>query len=82
MLGMMTPGGGGGGSTTASEATTGGFVQMQYQLVQQVLKQAMRKITLTVSYDTGLDQQSFDTVLYVTDPVGMQKVFATMGLGL
>jgi general secretion pathway protein I len=84
MLGLMTPfgGGGGGDTTTHSEAATGGFVQMQYQLVQQVLKQAMRKITLTVSYDTGMDQESFDTVLYVTDPVGMAKVFQGLGLSL
>lgn len=80
MLGLLG-GGGGGDTTTASEATTGGFVQAQYQLVQQVLKQAMRKITLTVSYDTGMDKQSFDTVLYVTDPVGMKKAIPFLGGG-
>jgi general secretion pathway protein I len=80
MLGMLGMGGGGGGdTTTASEATTGGFIQMQYELVKRVLKESIRKITLTVSYDTGMDKQSFDTVLYVTDAAGMQKVLQGLG---
>lgn len=81
MLGMLGMGGGGGGddATTASEAATGGFIQMQYELVKRVLKESIRKITLTVSYDTGLDKQSFDTVLYVTDAAGMQKILQGLG---
>lgn len=80
MLGMMGMGGGGGGDpTTASEAATGGFIQMQYELVKRVLKESIRKITLTVSYDTGFFKESFDTVLYVTDAAGMQKVLQGLG---
>lgn len=81
MLGMLGMGGGGGGGdpTTASEAATGGFIQMQYELVKRVLKESIRKITLTVSYDTGMDKQSFDTVLYVTDAAGMQKILQGLG---
>jgi len=77
MLGMM--GGGGEGPTSAGEATTGGFIQGQYTLVQQVLKQAIRKITLTINYDTGLHKETFDVILYVTDAAGMQKVLGNLG---
>ena len=82
MLGMLGMGGGGGSGgdvTTASEAATGGFIQMQYELVKRVLKESIRKITLTVNYDTGMDKQSFETVLYVTDAAGMQKVLQGLG---
>ena len=49
--------------------------------MQQVLKQAIRKITLEVSYDTGVHKESFKTILYVTDAAGMQKVLGSLGLG-
>ena len=84
MLGMLGMGGGGGGSEgsgAASQQATAGFLQSQYTLVQQVLKQAIRKITLEVSYDTGVHKESFKTILYVTDAAGMQKVLGSLGLG-
>jgi general secretion pathway protein I len=78
MLGMMGMGGGT-GADSASDAATGGFIQAQYTLVQQVLKLSIRKITLTVNYDTGMDKQSFDTVLYVVDSTGIQKAMGNLG---
>jgi hypothetical protein len=78
MLGMMGMGGGG-GADSASDAATGGFIQSQYTLVQQVLKLSIRKITLNVSYDTGLHKETFDTVLYVTDSTGIQKAMGSFG---
>jgi general secretion pathway protein I len=84
MLGMLGMGGGGSsseGSGAASQQATAGFLQSQYTLVQQVLKQAIRKITLEVSYDTGVHKESFKTILYVTDAAGMQKVLGSLGWG-
>jgi general secretion pathway protein I len=81
MLGMFGFGGGGGGEAAgASEQATSGFIQSQYTLVQQVLKQAIRKITLTISYDTGVHKEEFAVILYVTDAAGMQKVLGSLGL--
>jgi general secretion pathway protein I len=79
MLGMMGMGGGGGDPSSASEAATGGFIQTQYTLVQQVLKLSIRKITLTVEYDTGFRKEHFDTVLYVTDAAGIAKAMGNLG---
>lgn len=80
MLGMMGMGGGT-GPDSASDAATGGFIQGQYTLVQQVLKLSIRKITLTVAYDTGLHEETFDTILYVTDSTGIQKAMGNLGAG-
>jgi general secretion pathway protein I len=80
MLGML--GMGGGGATTESggnAANTAGFLQMGYPMVQQVLKASIRKISLTVSYDTGVHKEEFKVILYVTDAAGMDKTM--MGLG-
>lgn len=83
MLGMLGMGGGGGGSGSgaASQQATAGFLQSQYTLVQQVLKQAIRKITLEIHYDTGIHKESFKVILYVTDAAGMSKVIGNLGLG-
>lgn len=71
MMGMF--GGGGGGADSAQGAQTGGFIQSQYTLIQNVLKASVRKITLTVSWSTGIHDEQVDFILYVTDPAGMQK---------
>ncbi len=80
MIGMLGGGGGGGGeSASAGQQATAGFLQGQYTMVQQVLKQAIRKITLTIDYETGFRKSSFEVILYVTDAAGMQKVLGGLG---
>ena len=72
--GMMSMfGGGGGAADSAQGAQTGGFIQAQYTLIQNVLKASVRRITLTVSWSTGIHDEQVDFILYVTDPAGMQK---------
>lgn len=71
MMGMF--GGGGGGGDSAEGARTDGFIQSQYTVIQNVLKASVRKITLTVSWSTGIHDEKVDFILYVTDPAGMQK---------
>lgn len=78
-FGGMGGGGGSGAIDTQGEAQTSGFIQTYYALVQQVLKASIRKITLTISYDTGLRKEEFKVVLYVTDPAGMAKSMGAVG---
>lgn len=78
--GMMGMFGGGGGGDSAQEAQTGGFIQAQYTLIQNVLKASIRKITLTVSWSTGIHDEKIEVILYVTDPGGMQKTLGSLGL--
>jgi general secretion pathway protein I len=79
MGGGAGAGAGGAGADTASEANTGAFIQGYYSLVQQVLKASIRKITLTVKWDTGLRKEEIKVILYVTDPAGMQKTMGALG---
>ncbi|MBZ0231112.1 MAG: type II secretion system GspH family protein [Deltaproteobacteria bacterium] len=78
MLGML---GMGGASTESggSASQTAGFLQMGYPMVQQVLKASVRKISLTIDYDTGVHKETFKVILYVTDPAGMQKAMGALG---
>lgn len=78
MLGMLGMGAGGGGPDASAQAT-GSFIQMGYPMVQQVLKASIRKISLTIEYDTGVHQESFKVILYVSDAAGMQKAIGALG---
>lgn len=69
---------GGGGGVDASDASTAGFLTTFYPMVQQVLKASIRKIKLTVHYDSGLRKEQFEVVLYVTEPGGMAKTLGAM----
>lgn len=80
MMGMLGGGGGGGEGETAQEAASGGFIQSQYTMIQQVLKASIRKITLTVSWSTGIHDEEIEVILYVTDPAGMQKTLGNLGV--
>ncbi|MEZ4401701.1 MAG: prepilin-type N-terminal cleavage/methylation domain-containing protein [Kofleriaceae bacterium] len=70
----------GGAADSAQEAASGSFIAGQYALIQQVLKASIRKITLTVSWDSGAHKDHADVILYVTDPAGMQKTLGGLGL--
>ncbi len=74
----MFGGGGGGTSAEGDEASTGSFIQGYYTMIQQILKASIRKINLTVSYDTALRKEHFDVVLYVVDTAGMAKTLGPM----
>jgi general secretion pathway protein I len=86
MLGMLGGGFGGGGSGgaggagSASELKSGAFLQSSYPLIQKVLKDSIRKITLEVSWNTGVHRDSAKVYLYVTDPAGMQKSLGVLGI--
>lgn len=79
MLGMLGMGGGAATESGGDAAATSSFLQMGYPLVQQVLKASVRKISLTIDYDTGVHKESFKVILYVTDAAGMQKAMGALG---
>jgi hypothetical protein len=78
IMGMM---GGLGGATDAASAAGGSFIQQQFQLVQDVLKASIRKVTLTVKWKVMGRDRDLAVVAYFTDPVGMNKVIGSLGLG-
>jgi general secretion pathway protein I len=81
MMSQLGGGFGGGGSGGAGiDAKQGGaFIQGQYTMIQQVLKVSIRKVTLTVTYPAGGDEQSMTTVAFFTDAGAMDKVLSGLG---
>ncbi|MBP6836114.1 MAG: prepilin-type N-terminal cleavage/methylation domain-containing protein [Kofleriaceae bacterium] len=73
MLGML------GGGFDAADAGGASFIQGQFQLVQEVLKASIRKVTLTVTYQVLGEDDDLTVVAYFTDPAGMTKTIGNIG---
>ena len=50
-----------------------GMVQMVYPMIADVMKKSIRKIVLTVRYDTGFEEESVDFVMFIADTPAMCK---------
>ncbi len=77
MMGMF--GGMGGSGMTGADAKGASFIQQQFELVKQVLKASIRKVTLTVNWEVMNDKRSMVVVEYITDAAGMNKVIGSLG---
>jgi len=69
-----------GGASDAQSAAGGNFIQQQFELVQEVLKASIRKVTLTVHWKVMGKDQDLPVVAYFTDPAGMNKVIGSLGM--
>jgi general secretion pathway protein I len=78
--GMFNLMGGMGGATDAASAAGGNFIQQQFELVQEVLKASIRKVTLTIHWKVMGKDQELPVVAYFTDPAGMNKVIGSLGM--
>jgi general secretion pathway protein I len=80
MLGMLGGGGGGTGAGGGAAGAAGaGFIQGQFQLVQQILKASIRKVTLTVTWTVLGSARDLKVVAFFTDPGGMDKAMGALG---
>jgi general secretion pathway protein I len=79
--GMLSQMGGGfaGGSKDIDSRQGASFIQGQYQMVQQILKVSIRKVTLVVKYPVLGQMQELKTVAFFTDAGAMDKVLMGMG---
>lgn len=68
----MFSGGMGGGDEGLGAANLG-MIQMVYPMIQDVLKKSIRKIVLTIRWDTGFDAEHVDFVMFITDTPAMCK---------
>lgn len=76
LLGMM------GGGTDGSGAMGAGIMGTYYSLVSDVLKDAIRKVTLTVTYPVvGGGSESFVVTCYFTDPSAVNRKVPGGGVG-
>jgi prepilin-type N-terminal cleavage/methylation domain-containing protein len=69
----------GSGAMGGSDAKGAAFIQSQYELVKQVLKASIRKVTLTIKWEVMNDKRSMDVVQYITDGAGMNTVLGNIG---
>lgn len=71
---MMSMFGGFGGSVDgAGGGPDMSMMQMAYPMIQDVLKKSIRKVVLTVRWDTGFEAEHIDFVTYLTDIPSMCK---------
>lgn len=78
--GMLSQIGGGlGGPQDIDSAKGASFIQGYYDMVQQILKVSIRKVTLTVTYDAAGSEQEMKTVAYYTDAAAMDKIIGGLG---
>jgi general secretion pathway protein I len=71
--------GSGGGAESGGEQAGASFIQQYFDLVQQVFKVSIRKVTLTVHYQVGADKRDFALTAYFTDDSAMEKVIGAFG---
>lgn len=68
---LMTMFGGMGGGLGGADGGGGGpdltMIQMAYPIIQETLKKSIRKVVLTVRWDTGFEADHADFVLYLTN---------------
>jgi general secretion pathway protein I len=69
--------GGKGGDINASIGSA--FVQSQYSMFQQILKDTIRKVTLTVNWQVMGSDRDMKVVAFFTDAASMDKVLNGMG---
>jgi prepilin-type N-terminal cleavage/methylation domain-containing protein len=66
-------GGSGAGSDEKGATATSGFIEQFYGLISQILKVAVRKVTLTMKWQVLGHPRDFKVVAYSTDPAAMEK---------
>ena len=77
MGGMGGGSGKGGGDINASIGSA--FVQSQYSMFQQILKDTIRKVTLTVNWQVMGSDREMKVVAFFTDAASMDKVLNGIG---
>jgi len=78
LAGMLSMLGAGGGSD-AADAAGASFIQSQFEMVQQVLKSSIRKVTLVIDFQVMGSKRQYELVAYFTDANGMDKVLGGLG---
>ncbi|TMQ04588.1 MAG: prepilin-type N-terminal cleavage/methylation domain-containing protein [Deltaproteobacteria bacterium] len=74
-----TAGGAGKGSGDVAAALGGSFVQSYYTMFQQILKDSVRKVTLTVTWQVMGSDRDMKVVTFLSDGAAMDKVLNGLG---
>lgn len=68
----------GGGDAAAAQGAS--VLSSQFELIKQVLEASVRKVTLTIKWKIGREEEKMVVVAYFTDPAQMSRVIRTGGL--
>jgi general secretion pathway protein I len=79
LAGMIAMMGGGKGGQDILGAQTGGFVQAMYPMIQKMLNDSIRKVTLTVTYKVLGHEREIVVVSYYTDPAQIDQTLQGFG---
>jgi prepilin-type N-terminal cleavage/methylation domain-containing protein len=76
---MLSLGGGAATGTGEDTSADASFISSQFEILRQVLEASIRKVTLTVTWEVGKEEQKMIVACYFTDPAAMQKVLPGVG---
>jgi prepilin-type N-terminal cleavage/methylation domain-containing protein len=79
VIGQFLSMGGGGTGTGEDTSVDASFISSQFEILRQVLEASIRKVTLTVTWEVGKEEQTMVVACYFTDPAAMQKVLPGVG---
>lgn len=72
-------GGMGGGMGAEDTSMDAALISSQFEMFRQVLEASIRKVTLTLTWKVGTEDQEMVVVCYFTDPAAMQEVLPGIG---
>lgn len=76
---FMSMGAGAGAGTGEDTSADASFISSQFELLRQVLEASIRKVTLTITWEVGKEEQTMVVACYFTDPAAMQQVLPGVG---
>lgn len=76
---FLSMGGGAGGGSGEDTSTDASFISSQFEILRQVLEASIRKVTLTMTWEVGNEEQTMVVACFFTDPAAMQQVLPGVG---
>ncbi|GAB4509227.1 MAG: hypothetical protein Tsb0020_25670 [Haliangiales bacterium] len=68
------------GGSGQGQSAESAFISSQFETISQILEESIRKVTLTVSWKVGNEDQSLVVACYFSDPAAMGRVLPGIGL--
>lgn len=78
---MLSMGGGPAGTGTEDGSMDAAFISSQFEMLREVLEVSIRKVTLTVTWKVGSEDQELVVACYFTDPAALEQVLPGLGGG-
>ncbi|WP_428266098.1 prepilin-type N-terminal cleavage/methylation domain-containing protein [Haliangium sp.] len=77
--GLLSLGAGPGAGGEGGGGGEAAFISSQFEMIRQILEESIRKVTLTVTWNVGVEEQKLVVACYYTDPTAMSRVLPGLG---